>query len=144
MTQGQQRQRRLDRQNWRAHPPEQSTRMLREPSCNMRPQGRQLGFGTNCRGGSRQRILHCRPQANGVPTSLVLRCLLHQHNCAGAICRLREKHHKGRGHGAPAFFISWTLQVASCHRRTTSPRRTQRSRSNGVLQRRPDLTTNER
>jgi hypothetical protein len=64
------------------------TRMLHEPSCNMRPQGRQLGFEPNCRGVPRQRALRCRPLTNGVPTPLVLRCISDQRICTGAICRL--------------------------------------------------------
>jgi len=62
--------------------------MLHEPSCNMRPQGRQLGYQPNCQGVPRQRTLRCRPLTNGVPTPFVLRCLLNQRTRTGAISRL--------------------------------------------------------
>ena len=68
--------------------------MLHEPSRNMRPQSRQLGSRSNCRGEPRQRTLRCRPLTNRVPTPFALRCLLHQRARTGAISRLGINTHE--------------------------------------------------
>jgi hypothetical protein len=60
------------------------TRMLHKPSCNMRPQGRQLGFHRECRGAPRQRTLRCRPLTKWISRSICPEVLIAQacsHGC---------------------------------------------------------------